>query len=235
MCNQEGTRDGSRERGLEGAEGAWHGRDGRCRIHALATPTSQACVNATKTIPILISSVTDLVGVGLMQSLERPGGNVTGTTHRSPVDRQLDLPVEIVPNLKRLGFIYNSGEVNPVSWLNELRAEAYKRSIQVVVEATVTNSSGVFQAAQSLVGRVDAVPTPTDNTVVAAFQSVVKVCEDNKIPHLIRISPGPGCFQRSAGREAHHGEKDRFRVHPVCGNRRGVPGIGQVGAAALGS
>ncbi len=152
-------------------------------IHAIATPTSQACVNATKTIPIVISSVTDPVGAGLVQSLERPGGNVTGTTDRSPVDRQLDLAVEIVPNLKRLGFIYNSGEDNSVSSLNELKAEAGKRGIQVV-EATVTNSSGVFQAAKSLVGRVDAVHIPTDNTVVSAFESVVKVCEDNKIPLL---------------------------------------------------
>jgi len=150
-------------------------------IHSIATPTSQACVNATKEIPIIISSVTDPVGAGLVESLERPGGNVTGTTDRSPVDRQVDLILEIVPNLKKLGFIYNSGEDNSISSLNQLKEECAKRGIEVV-EATVSNSSGVFMAAKSLVGRVDAIHIPTDNTVVSAFESVVKVCEDNKIP-----------------------------------------------------
>ncbi|SMC27167.1 putative ABC transport system substrate-binding protein [Desulfacinum hydrothermale DSM 13146] len=150
-------------------------------IHSIATPTSQACVNATKDIPIIISSVTDPVGAGLVESLERPGGNVTGTTDRSPVDRQVDLILEIVPGLKKLGFIYNSGEDNSISSLNQLKEECAKRGIQVV-EATVSNSSGVFMAAKSLVGRVDAIHIPTDNTVVSAFESVVKVCEDNRIP-----------------------------------------------------
>jgi putative ABC transport system substrate-binding protein len=125
--------------------------------------------------------VTDPVGAGLVESLERPGGNVTGTTDRSPVDRQVDLILEIVPNLKKLGFIYNSGEDNSISSLNQLKEECAKRGIEVV-EATVSNSSGVFMAAKSLVGRVDAIHIPTDNTVVSAFESVVKVCEDNKIP-----------------------------------------------------
>ncbi|SHF84112.1 putative ABC transport system substrate-binding protein [Desulfacinum infernum DSM 9756] len=150
-------------------------------IHSIATPTSQACVNATKEIPIIISSVTDPVGAGLVESLERPGGNVTGTTDRSPVDRQVDLILEVVPNLKKLGFIYNSGEDNSISSLNQLKEECAKRGIEVV-EATVSNSSGVFMAAKSLVGRVDAIHIPTDNTVVSAFESVVKVCEDNKVP-----------------------------------------------------
>jgi len=150
-------------------------------IHSIATPTSQACVNATKVIPIVISSVTDPVGAGLVASLDHPGGNVTGTTDRSPVGQQLDLILEIVPQAKRIGFIYNSGEDNSISSLKQLKEEAAKRNIEVI-EATVSNSSGVFLAAKSLVGKVDAIHIPTDNTVVSAFESVVKVCEDNKIP-----------------------------------------------------
>ncbi|GKT10615.1 ABC transporter substrate-binding protein [Desulforhabdus sp. TSK] len=150
-------------------------------IHTIATPTSQACVNATKTIPIVISSVTDPVGAGLVKSLEAPGGNVTGTTDRSPVDRQMDLILEIAPQVKRLGVIYNSGEDNSLASLKQIKEEAAKRGMEVV-EAPVSNSSGVFPAAKSLVGRVDAVHIPTDNTVVSAFDSVVKVCIDNRIP-----------------------------------------------------
>ncbi|MFP5213998.1 MAG: ABC transporter substrate-binding protein, partial [Acidobacteriota bacterium] len=150
-------------------------------IHTIATPTSQACVNATKTIPIVISSVTDPVGAGLVKSLEQPGGNVTGTTDRSPVDRQLELIQEVLPKAKRIGVLYNSGEDNSVSSLKQIQEEASKRNMEVV-EAAVSNSSGVFMAAKSLIGRVDAIHIPTDNTVVSAFDSVVKVCTENQIP-----------------------------------------------------
>jgi putative ABC transport system substrate-binding protein len=150
-------------------------------IHSIATPTSQACVNATQRIPIVISSVTDPVGAGLVKSLEQPGGNVTGTTDRSPVDRQVELMREIQPQIRKLGFMYNAGEDNSVSSLKQLRAEAATHGIEVV-EATVSNSSGVLMAARSLVGKVDAIHIPTDNTVVSAFEAVVKVCEESKIP-----------------------------------------------------
>jgi putative ABC transport system substrate-binding protein len=150
-------------------------------IYTIATPTSQACVNATKTIPIVFSSVTDPVGAGLVPNLEKPGGNVTGMTDRSPVDRQMDLLVEVFPKVKRLGVIYNPGEDNSVSSLKQIKEDTKKRNIEVV-EATANNSSGVFMAAKTLVGRVDAVHIPTDNTVVSAFESVVKVCEENQIP-----------------------------------------------------
>ncbi len=150
-------------------------------ILAIATPTAQAAVNATKDIPILIAAITDPVGAGLVKSLEKPGGNVTGTTDRSPVDKQLELEKKIVPNLKKLGVIYNSGEDNSIASVKAIKAEARKLGIEVV-EATVTNSSGVMMAANSLVGKVDAIHVPTDNTVVSAFEAVVKVCQDNKIP-----------------------------------------------------
>jgi putative ABC transport system substrate-binding protein len=150
-------------------------------IYSIATPTSQAAANATKSIPIVISSVTDPVGAGLVKSLEQPGGNVTGTTDRSPVDRQIELIQEIVPTVKRIGVIYNSGEDNSISSLKQINEEAGKRNIQVV-EAPVSNSSGVFLAAKSLVGKVDAVHIPTDNTVISAFDSVVKVCDENRLP-----------------------------------------------------
>lgn len=99
-------------------------------IHRMATPTSQACVNATQKIPIVISSVTDPVGAGLVKSLEQPGGNVTGTTDRSPVDRQLELLREIQPKIVKLGFIYNAGEDNSVSSLKQLRKEAARHRIE---------------------------------------------------------------------------------------------------------
>jgi len=150
-------------------------------VMAIATPSAQAAAQKIKDIPILFSAVSDPVGAGLVASLDAPGGNVTGMTDMSPVDRQLELMREIRPGMKTLGVIYNAGEANSVSQLELLKAEANKRGIETV-EATVTNSSGVYQAAKSLVGKCDAVYIPLDNTVVSALESAIKVCTENKLP-----------------------------------------------------
>jgi len=147
----------------------------------IATPTAQACAQTIKNIPIVFAAVTDPVGAGLVQSLEKPGGNITGTTDMSPIDRQLELILEFLPKLKTIGVIYNSGEVNSVTLVRVLKEEASKKGISVE-EATVSNSAGVFQAAKSLIGRVEAVYIPTDNTVVSAFEAITQVGYQAKLP-----------------------------------------------------
>ncbi|MEA3545218.1 MAG: ABC transporter substrate-binding protein [Thermodesulfobacteriota bacterium] len=147
----------------------------------IATPTAQACAQAIKDIPIVFAAVTDPVGAGLVQSLEKPGGNITGTSDLSPIDRQLDLILEFLPKLKTIGVIYNSGEVNSVTLVEILKKEASKRGISVE-EATVSNSAGVFQAAKSLIGRVEAIYIPTDNTVVSAFEAITQIGYQAKLP-----------------------------------------------------
>ncbi|MEJ2717212.1 MAG: ABC transporter substrate-binding protein [Deltaproteobacteria bacterium] len=159
-------------------------------ILTISTPSSQDVAATTKEIPILFAAVTDPVAAGLVKSLAKPGGNVSGTTDRSPVGRQLDLIQEILPRAKTLGTIYNPGEVNSEASVKEIKAEAAKRRMKVeaakrgmkVIESPATTSSAVKMAAESLVGRVDFIHVPTDNTVVLALESVVKVCQDNKIP-----------------------------------------------------
>jgi len=147
----------------------------------IATPTAQACAQVIKQVPIVFAAVSDPVGAGLVKSFEHPGGNVTGTSDMSPVDRQLALIREILPGLKRIGIIYNSGEANSLAILQVLKVEAAKLGI-AVEEATVSNSAGVSQAARSLVGRADAVYIPTDNTVVSAFEAITKVGIQSKLP-----------------------------------------------------
>ena len=97
------------------------------------------------------------------------------------MDRQLELIQEVVPGVKRLGTIYNAGEANSVSTLQQVENEAAKLGWEVEA-VTVANSSAVFQAAKSLVGRADAIYIPTDNTVITALESIVKVAIDNQIP-----------------------------------------------------
>ena len=147
----------------------------------IATPTAQACAQVIRNIPIVFAAVTDPVGAGLVQSLEHPGKNITGTTDMSPIDRQLELILEILPQVKTIGVIYNSGEVNSVTLVRILKQEAAKKGISVE-EATVSNSAGVSQAARSLIGRADAIYIPTDNTVVSAFEAITQVGYQAKLP-----------------------------------------------------
>lgn len=150
-------------------------------IFSIATPTSQAAVNETTTIPIVFGAITDPVGAGLVQNADAPEANVTGVSDMLPVQPHLDLIKELVPDVKTIGLLYNAGEANSVFLVEEEKAAAEAMGLEVV-EATAASSAEVLAAAQSLVGRVDAISVLTDNTVVSAFESVVKVCEENGIP-----------------------------------------------------
>lgn len=153
-------------------------------ILAIATPTAQACVNAVQDtdIPVVFGAVTDPVAAGLVDGWDHPGGNVTGISDWADVGTQIELILDIVPEVKKLGVIYNSGETNSKVQVDELNKVAPDLGIEKVLEANAATTANVMAAAQSLMGRVDAVWVPTDNTVVSAFEAVVKVCEDNQVP-----------------------------------------------------
>ena len=150
-------------------------------IVGIATPSAQALVGATRKIPIVFSAVTDPVGAELIPQMKKPGGNVTGVSDLSPIAKHLKLIREITPKVRRLGIIYNAGEANSASLVELIREHAPKHKL-TLKEATVSKSSEVLQAAQSLIGKVDAIYVPTDNTVISAFESVVRVGKDGKIP-----------------------------------------------------
>lgn len=150
-------------------------------ILAIATPSAQAAAKATSTIPILITAVTDPKVAGLIKDFDKPGTNVTGTSDMNPVEKQLELIKLFQPKASRVGIIYNAGEANSVVQVELAKKAAAAMGLKLVL-VTVTETSGVYQAAQSLQGRVDAVYVPTDNTVVAALESVIAFCERNRIP-----------------------------------------------------
>lgn len=150
-------------------------------IVAIATPSAQALVSATKDIPIVFTAVTDPVGAQLISNMEKPGKNVTGLSDMSPVAEHVALIKEIVPAAKSIGFLYNSGETNSVSTLAVLKAEAEKAGL-TIVESTATKSADVQAAARALIGRADVIYVPTDNTIVSALEGAVSVAEESKIP-----------------------------------------------------
>ncbi|MFA4964315.1 MAG: ABC transporter substrate-binding protein [Thermoleophilia bacterium] len=155
--------------------------DGLDLVLGIATPTTQAMVKADSTTPIVFTAVTDPVGAGLVDNADAPGANVTGVSDMLPVQPHLDLIKKIAPDAKTIGVLYNAGEANSV-FLVEAEKEAAAAMGLKVIEATASNSSEVQAAAKSLVGRVDAISVLTDNTIVSALETVIKVCRENKIP-----------------------------------------------------
>ena len=150
-------------------------------IVAIATPSAQAVAAATRELPIIFCAVSDPVGAKLVGQLERPGGNITGTSDLSPIAEQLDLIRELSPNAKTLGVIYNPGEVNSVSLIGLLKQLAPGRGFRVV-EAAAPKSGDVLSAARQLAGKAEAIYIPLDNTVVSALEAVIKVGREAKIP-----------------------------------------------------
>ena len=150
-------------------------------IVPISTPSAQAVVAATKDIPVVFTAVTDPLGAKLVASMEKPGGNVTGMSDLSPIAKHLALIKEITPQTKTLGVPFNPGEANSVTLLELIRKHAPEQGFEVV-EAPAPRSAEVLAAAQSLVGKVDAIYVPTDNTIVTALEAVVKVGVDNKLP-----------------------------------------------------
>ncbi|MGM0501159.1 MAG: ABC transporter substrate-binding protein [Bacillota bacterium] len=153
-------------------------------ILAIATPTSQAVANTITDTPILITAVTDPESAGLVDSMEQPGGNLTGTSDLTPVGKQLELFNKLERDVKKVGILYNSGETNS-DFLKDLAKEKAEELGIEMVEAPVTSSSEVYQTAQSLVGEVDGIYVPTDNTIVSAIESVIKVTNKNDIPLIV--------------------------------------------------
>ncbi|WNS76786.1 ABC transporter substrate-binding protein [Bacillus sp. DTU_2020_1000418_1_SI_GHA_SEK_038] len=154
-------------------------------IFANATPSAVSALNATKEIPILFTSVTDPVGAGLVEALDKPGDNITGTTDNHPdgTAKTINFITEEI-GAKNIGVIFNSGEQNSEVQADAVRELAEKNGAKVV-EATVSTSAEVKQAAESLIGRVDAIYVPTDNTVVSALESVISVANEKKVPLFV--------------------------------------------------
>jgi len=150
-------------------------------IVPISTPSAQAVIAATQDIPVVFTAVTDPVGAKLVSNAEKPGGNVTGMSDLSPIAKQLELIQQIVPSAKKIGVPYNPGEANAVTLVGLVKENAKALGMEVV-EASATKSSEVQAAAQSLVGKVDVIYVPTDNTIVSALEAVVGVGVDNKLP-----------------------------------------------------
>jgi len=143
-------------------------------IVAIATPSAQAVIASTKTVPVVFSAVTDPVAAKLVKDWEPSRGNVTGVSDLLALDKQMELVKQVVPNAKRVGVVYNPGEANSVVVVKQLQTLLPKLGM-TLVEAAAPRSVDVSSAARSLIGKVDVIYTSTDNNdsvkrgAIAAF------------------------------------------------------------------
>lgn len=163
-------------------------------IVAIATPSAQAVVAATKNIPVVYAAVTDPVEAQLVPSFEPSGTNVTGVSDQLELTRQIELIKQVVPNAKTVGMVYNPGEANSAVVVRQMR-ELLPDYGMTLAEVSAPRTVDVGAAARSLIGRVDVIYTSTDNNVVSAYEALVKVGNDAQIP---LVASDPDSVKRGA-------------------------------------
>ncbi|NLZ81765.1 MAG: ABC transporter substrate-binding protein, partial [Clostridiales bacterium] len=153
-------------------------------ILAIATPAAQAVANKTDTIPVLVTAVTDPESSGLVDSNEAPGGNISGTSDLTPVKEQIKLLQELLPGAKSVAVLFNSSETN-----SQFQAELAKAEIEAAgltyIEATVSNTNEIQSVVQSLIGKADAIYSPTDNMIAQSMSAVSSIATENGIPCIV--------------------------------------------------
>ena len=150
-------------------------------VAAIATPAAQAMVAMESDIPVIFISVGNPVGAGVITEMEHPDKNATGTSNAIPINEIFELSDSLTPGMQTYGLLYCTSEVNSVTTAENAKAYLTERGLHYV-EKIVTNSSEVQQAAQSLVGDVDAIFVPNDSVIQAAMPLVAEVARDAKIP-----------------------------------------------------
>ena len=150
-------------------------------IVAIATPAAQAVASETTEIPIIGAAITDMVSAGLVEDIKQPGGNVTGVSDMAPVEEQIDILMQFVPNAKKIGIAYCTNEVNSEVQVKTACDYLESKGIETVI-TTVTNSNDVLQAISTLAEKVDGLYIPVDNTMASAMPTISTICEENKLP-----------------------------------------------------
>lgn len=155
--------------------------DGNDLIYAIATPAAQAVAGMTKDIPVVISAVTDPAESGLVADNAAPGGNVTGASDLTPVADQISLLKQLIPDAKTVGVLYCSAESNSAIQA-QMAKEACEANGLEAVDFTVSSTNEIQTVVESMVGKVDAIYAPTDNTIANGMATVAMIANDKGLP-----------------------------------------------------
>lgn len=154
-------------------------------IYAVATNAAQSAMNLTKDtdIPVVFNAVTDPVAAGIVESMKNSNNHVTGVSDISPVDKQVAVIKEILPDAKKIGILYNVGEINSTVQIEEVQRVAKGLDLEVVTKG-VASEADLSIAAEQISGEVDVIYNITDNMIVAATPLIVDIATKHKVPVL---------------------------------------------------
>ncbi len=147
----------------------------------IATPSSQALVSATRTIPIVFTAVTDPVGARLVRRLEKPGRNVTGLSDLSPIHQHVELIKSIMSDVDSIGVVYNPGESNAVALISILKIAAQQHGLALHIEPVFT-ADEVEEKTRIVAAKSDVVYAMTDNTIASAIDSLIQAADSQNTP-----------------------------------------------------
>ncbi|HHW4950013.1 TPA: ABC transporter substrate-binding protein [Streptococcus suis] len=155
--------------------------DGNDIVLAIATPSAQSLATVSTETPIVFTAVTDPLSADLVESIEKPGGLLTGTSDQAPIDKQVELLGQAVPAAKTVGILYTTSERNSEVQVEQAKELLEKAGYKVVVKG-ITSSNEVQDATTSLMKDVDAVFVPTDNTVASTMTMIGELSVEHKVP-----------------------------------------------------
>ncbi|HEM5089710.1 TPA: ABC transporter substrate-binding protein [Streptococcus suis] len=155
--------------------------DGNDIVLAIATPSAQSLATVSAETPIVFTAVTDPLSADLVESIEKPGGLLTGTSDQAPIDKQVELLGQAVPDAKTVGILYTTSERNSEVQVEQAKELLEKAGYKVVVKG-ITSSNEVQDATTSLMKDVDALFIPTDNTVASTMTMIGELSVEHKVP-----------------------------------------------------
>ena len=147
----------------------------------IATPTSQALVSATRTIPIVFTAVTDPIGARLVKQLEQPGRNVTGLSDLSPISQHVSLIKELLPNAGSIGVVYNPAEANAVALVGLLKKSTLDFGFTLHTAKALTIDD-VEEKTASVAKKSDVIYALTDNTVASGIEGLINAANQAGTP-----------------------------------------------------
>ena len=168
--------------------------DGKDLIYTIATPAAQAVAGQTTDIPVVGSAITDYIEAGLVDSNDAPGGNVTGSSDMNPIDQQLDLLLQLVPDAKTVGVFYSADEDNSILQAALFTEKAEAKGLKVE-KFTISSSNEIQTVVQSMEGKIDACYIPTDNKLANGMATVAMVANEIKLP----VVPGESNMVNEGG------------------------------------
>lgn len=149
----------------------------------ISTPSAQALFTQAKThhIPMVFAAVTDPIAAKLVKSSTEKEDHITGVSDNVPPKPILEMVLNILPKAKKIGAIFNPGEINSVVWIEKFEKLCQEKGVQLV-KVTASKTADISTAVNQLVDRADCLVIPRDNTAASAIETIVKIAMQHKMP-----------------------------------------------------